>query len=394
MTNMDQSLSRDLEQLIPTIEGQESLHRSSRQPRGEIEAELVHIWQDLLEQEQIGVNDDFFDLGGDSILGTRLMSAIHDKFHQRFELSRLFTYPTIEALAGELLAAKQASDVPQTTHRTAPIHIVPMHPEGTKTPLFCMHCATGHVLRYRAMVSRLDSDVPVYGLRAPEIHELTKFPTVEELAELYVKDIRQLQPQGPYQVCGFSFGGLVALEVARRLQSTGEPVSLVALLDSVNPAHYQSLSFLQTLRMRSTYLRDRVSTYGRNAIFGKWKQLYTDVAEFFWWRAKELAWKLRKTSSTLPKVMGASAVKETVVMFATAGESFKPKPYPGRIVLIRSAKRPRFADEEALGWEGVAQDGVEVCTVPGDHFSVIEEPDVAGLANALNVLMTGHAPQN
>jgi len=351
--------------------------------RAQIEAELVRTWQDLLQVEQVGVNDDFFDLGGDSILGTRLMTAIQEKFQQRFELSRLFTHSTISALAGELLAAR----------RTSAVHIVPMHPEGTRPPLFCMHCATGHVLRYRALVSHLDSDVPVYGLRAPDVHELKGFPTVEELAELYVEDIRRIQPYGPYQVCGFSFGGIVALEVAHRLQTMGETVSLLVLLDSINPAHYQNLSFLQTLHMRSTYLRDRVSTYGRNVVFGKWKQLYADVAEFFWWRAKEFAWKLRKNTSRLPKKMGTSAVQETVVMFATAGEAFKPKPYQGRIVLIRSEKRPRFSDEKALGWEGVARDGIEVCTVPGDHFSVLEEPDVAGLATALNGLLKKNAVQ-
>jgi|SRR5579863_7667032 len=349
--------------------------------RAQIEAELVRTWQDLLQVEQVGVNDDFFDLGGDSILGTRLMTAIEDKFQQRFELSRLFGHSTIAALAGELLAARQ----------TSAVHIVPMHRGGTGTPLFCMHCATGHVLRYRALVSHLDSDVPVYGLRAPEIDELKGFPTVEELAELYAEDIRRIQPAGPYQVCGFSFGGLVAFEVARRLQILGETVSLLVLLDAINPAHYQDLSFLQALRMRSTYLRDRVSTYGRNVFFGKWKQLYADVSEFVWWRAKELAWMLRKNSSTLPQKMGANPVQETVVMFATAGEAFKPKPYPGRIVLIRSEKRPRFSDETALGWDGVAEDGIEVCTVPGDHFSVLEEPDVAGMANALNGLLKRNA---
>jgi len=381
---MSQSISSQLDRTPSRAPSQDSGSRTPATTRPEIEAELVRVWQDLLQLEEIGVNDDFFDLGGDSILGTRLMTAIEERFQQRFELSRLFTHSTIAALASEVVAARQ----------TTAAHIVAMHPEGNRPPLYCMHCATGHVLRYRGLVSHLDSDVPVYGLRAPELDELDEFPTVERLAELYAEDIRRVQPSGPYQVCGFSFGGLVALEVARRLQGMGETVSLVVLLDAINPAHYQKLSFLQTLNMRSTYLRDRVSTYGRNVLFGKWKQLYRDVAEFFWWRAKEFAWRLRKNASSLPKKMGESAVQETVVMFATAGEAFKPKPYPGKIVLIRSEKRPRFSDEKALGWEGMADAGIDVCTVPGDHFSVLEEPDVAGLANALNARLARATPRS
>jgi len=382
---MNQILNSHVNRPLPEASPSSQADRISAQmgEHAQIESELIRMWQVLLQLEEIGVDDDFFNLGGDSVLGTRLMNAIEARFHQRFELSRLFTHPTIASLTGELIAAKQ----------TNPLHIVPMHPEGTRTPLFCMHCATGHVLRYRALVSHLDSDVPVYGLRAPEVNQFNAFPTVEELAERYAEDIRRTQPHGPYQVCGFSFGGIVALEVARRLQTLGETVSLLVLLDSINPAHYQNLSFLQTLRMRSTYLRDRVSTYGRNVLFGKWTQLYRDVAEFFWWRAKELAWKIRKNTSSLPEQMGTNAVQETVVMFATVGEAFKPKPYPGRMILIRSENRPRFSDEMALGWEDVAEAGVEVCTVPGDHFSVLEEPHVVGLANALNARLARTAAE-
>jgi thioesterase domain-containing protein/acyl carrier protein len=384
MTSVDQSLNSHVSELsLPMVTSPAVADAAaSGWGRAKVEAELVRIWQDLLQIEDVSINDDFFNLGGDSILGARLMDAIDEKFQQRFELSRLFTHPTIADLAGELITAKKSSAA----------HIVPMHPMGTRTPLFCMHCATGHVLRYRALVSHLSPDVPVYGLRSPELKDLTKFPTVDELAAIYVDDIRKVQPQGPYQVCGFSFGGLVALEVARGLQAMGETVSLVLLLDSINPAHYMKMSFFQSLRMRSTYLRSRASTYGRNMVGGKWKQLYSDVAEFFWWRIKEFTWKRRRENAMLPEEMGPNAVQETVVMFATASAEYKPAPFPGRLVLLRSADRPRFKDELALGWDGVARDGIEVCTVPGDHFSVLEEPDVAGLANALNARLATGAP--
>jgi thioesterase domain-containing protein/acyl carrier protein len=343
-------------------------------PGDEIEMELVKIWRDLLEHESIGIRDNFFELGGDSILAAHLMFAIESKYHRRIELSRLISHPTIEALAQELRSSNQ----------TNAVHIVPLHPEGNRPPLFCVHCATGHVLRYRDLTSFLDADLPVYGLRAPDVRESSKLPTVEELAQLYVSDIRQIQPHGPYQICGFSFGGLVAFEAARLLITQGEPVSVLALLDAGNPAHYRSLPLLKSLRFRSVYLSDRISKYARRLLLGEWRDFFGGLRDLVVWRAKELLWRYRSKRSDLPKNAAPEDLRDTVVMFAAIGWPFTPKSYPGRIHLFRAEGRsPEFGDDLTLGWEGIAQNGVEVYKIPGEHLLLLEKPYVAALAAAL-----------
>jgi thioesterase domain-containing protein/acyl carrier protein len=344
-------------------------------PRDEIESELVRIWQDILELPKIGIRDDFFELGGHSIIAVQLMVAIEQKYHKRFELSLLFSQPTIEALAQELRAAREISA----------INIVPMHPEGNRTPLFCIHCATGHVLRYRKLTALLDPDVPVYGLRAPDMREFKTLPTVEELAEIYLADIRQVQPTGPYQVCGFSFGGIVAFEVARRLRNIGEAVSFLGLLDTFNPAHYRSMPFLMSLRFRSIYLSDRLTQFAHRFFHGEWKELFAQLQDHVLWRVREVIWSLRRKKPSVPDQSARKEIQDVVVMFANIGWEFSPKKYPGRIFLFRAAKRrAEFAEDKGLGWDDIAEEGVQVCNIPGDHFTILEGADVLDLARSLN----------
>lgn len=347
-------------------------------PRDEIESELVVIWQELLEQQNIGIRDDFFELGGDSILATHLMAAIEKKYHRRFELSRLFSDSTIEALARELRATKE----------TNAIHIVPMQPEGSRTPLFCIHCASGHVLRYRTLVSLLDPDIPIYGLRAPDVLELKKLPTVEDLAELYVADIRKIQPHGAYQLCGFSFGGIVAVEIARRLRVLGEEVSVLALLDTLNPAYYRNLPFLRLLRFQSIFLCSRLFKYARRFFLGEWGDFYTGLRSVISGRLNQLVWKLRRKKSQLPERAAPKDIHEILAMYEAIGWAFAPKSYAGRITLLRAeGSDPEFRNDMTLGWEGIAQEGVEVLRVPGSHLSIMEKPQVSAVADLLRVCL-------
>jgi thioesterase domain-containing protein/acyl carrier protein len=353
-------------------------------PRDEIEKQLVEIWKQLLEQPNIGVRDDFFDLGGDSILGTHLMVAIEKKFGQRIELSRLFSCPTVELLAQELRGARK----PEFNY------IVPMHPEGNQTPLFCVHCATGHVLRYRALASHLDPDMPIYGLRSPNMQQYAKLPTVEDLANLYLEEIRKVQPHGPYQICGFSFGGTVAFEIARVLNHQGEPVSVLALLDDFNPAFYKNLSVLNTVRFRSTYLFDRLGKYARRIFRGDWKELSSVVRERISWRKKEMLWKLHGKQAPPQKAAEPEEIRDSVIMFSDIGWAYTPKPFPGRVFLFcAEGREPEYGIDPTYGWAGVAGGGVELVKLPGDHYAMLEEPGVQGLAKALGACLVQNTPR-
>jgi FkbH-like protein len=343
---------------------------------GAVEAELVRIWQEVLDLENIGLRDDFFEIGGDSILAIRLMIEIEKTFHRRFEISKLASHPTIESFARELGGANN--------DEAQPVHIVPMRPKGDRTPLFCMHCGTGHVLRYRALVSLLEPDIPVYGVRAPELREMKDPLTVEDLAELYLQDIRKVQPHGPYQLFGFCFGGTVAFEVARRLTEIGETVSLLALVQSVNSSHYRKLPALESLKYRSSYLSDRVAKYSRRFFRGQWKEFYAGVRGIISWQKKKQEWTSSRNSSTTTQASDAKDTYDNIAILATIGEAFDPKPYPGRIHLIRAKEQARELENDmTLGWQQTALDGVETRTLPGNHYTILEKPFVTEVASQL-----------
>jgi len=341
-----------------------------------VEAELVRIWEEVLDRENIGLRDDFFEIGGDSILAIRLMIEIEKTFHRRFEISKLASNPTIESFARELKNAKN--------DEAQPVHIVPMRPQGDRTPLFCMHCGTGHVLRYRALVSLLESDVPVYGVRAPELREMKNPPTVEDLADLYLQDIRKVQPHGPYQLFGFCFGGTVAFEVARRLTEMGETVSLLALVQSVNSAHYRKLPALESLKYRSSYVSDRFAKYGRRFFRGEWKEFYTGVRDIISWQKKKQEWASSRNGSATAHVSDSKDIYDNIAILATIGEGFDPKPYGGKIHLIRAKEQAgELQNDMIFGWQGIARGGVEVRTLPGNHYTILEKPFVAEVARQL-----------
>lgn len=347
---------------------------SAQRVHDPIEAQLLKIWRELLQLDDISLTDDFFDLGGHSILGIHLMAAIEKQFGKKFDVSQLFATPTIESLAREIRASKAAETQ----------FIVPIRPAGSQLPLFCVHCATGHVLRYRALVPHLDSSIPVYGLRAPAFVPGQKVPTVEHLAELYLEDIRKIQPKGPYRICGFSFGGLIAFEMARQLESQGERVSMLSLLDAFNSTHYNHMPLPRAARFYSIYFTDRVSRYLRLLFGGEWGKLQTNVKNRLSWRRRELRWKFYGMDGGKAPDSDASVdLRDNVIRFAHVGWDFAPQPYGGKIYLIRAQQRePEFNIDRNLGWGEVAAN-IDVRFVSGDHFSIWEEPSVSGLAEAL-----------
>jgi len=350
---------------------------SGTEPLSETELTLVGIWENLLEKENISVRDDFFELGGDSLLGVRLMIEIENTFHRQFDISTLASSPTIQSLARELGPSKEPSkDDVQAAH------IVPLRPQGDRTPLICIHCGTGHVLRYRALASFLDSAIPIYGVRAPDLRAMKTVPTVEDLAALYLEDIRKIQPRGPYHLFGFCFGGTVAFEVARRLTEMGETVSPVVMVETLNSAYYLKAPILQSLRYHARYIYGRVAKYGRRFLRGEWKEMYAGVRDLISWQEKKRRASSPRSAPQLAETRAVGDIYDDIAMLATIGTNFEPKPYPGRIHLIRAeTQRAEYAKDLTFGWESIARGGVEVCTLPGDHFSLLEKPNVARVAD-------------
>lgn len=199
-------------------------------PRNSLEMQLSQIWEQILNVSPISVYDDFFAIGGDSLLSIRLLNAVNRHFETKIPLNALFQHSTIEAL-GILLHNEHA-------HTPTNTSIVGLQTQGQQAPIFCVHAAGGIVFRYLQIAKLLNTqhDHPFYGLQARGI-ELgeTPFPSIEIMAQHYVAAIQSIKPHGPYLLAGWSMGGTVAFEMARLLEQAGEHVSGLIMIDAPSP---------------------------------------------------------------------------------------------------------------------------------------------------------------
>src|SRR5262249_55208892 len=192
-------------------------------PKTAIESRLVRIWEQVLKVRPIGVTDDFFELGGHSLSAVRLMKHIEQQFGKNLLIATLFQAPTIEQLASIVRdegSSKRAS-------------LVPIEPHGSKPPFYCVHGMLGNVLRFYDLARYLGSDQPFFGLQPQGLDGRDSCHTrVEQMAAHYISEIRSIQPMGPYFLGGYSFGGIVAFEMAQQLTAQNQKVGLLILFDT------------------------------------------------------------------------------------------------------------------------------------------------------------------
>ncbi|MGC3000516.1 amino acid adenylation domain-containing protein [Streptomyces sp. G35A] len=205
-----------------------------RAPRTLTEETVARLFAEVLGVDRVGVDDAFFDLGGTSLLGARLMSRVRDALGTRAPLGTLFRAPTPAALAARLTdgdADDHALDV-----------LLPLRATGTQAPLFVFHPAGGLSWCYSGLLSRLGPDQPVYGLQARGLRADVPLPgTMDEMAADYIRRLRTVRPHGPYRLLGWSVGGVVAHTVAVHLQQAGERVDLLALMDAYPSDQWRDL---------------------------------------------------------------------------------------------------------------------------------------------------------
>ncbi|MFY0572993.1 alpha/beta fold hydrolase [Cystobacter fuscus] len=196
-------------------------------PRNETETKLSRIWEAILNVQSIGVTDNFFESGGHSFAAVRMLAKVQQEFGRTLTLAAFAGAPSIERMA-ELLHERTDSG-PRTS-------VVKLKPDGDKTPFFCVHAIGGSALAYRDLAFQLDARQPFHGLHARGVDtEEMPLDDIPTIARGYVEDIRRVQPQGPYQLGGWSFGGLVAFEMAQQLHQAGQQVSLLVLMDTGPP---------------------------------------------------------------------------------------------------------------------------------------------------------------
>ncbi|MDJ0715726.1 MAG: amino acid adenylation domain-containing protein [Prochloraceae cyanobacterium] len=346
-------------------------------PRDEIEEKLVQIWSQLLNINPVGVKDSFFNLGGHSLLAINLMAKIRSNFGKKLPLTSLFTSPTIEDLANLIRSSSDTSSYSP---------LVPIQPKGNKSPFFCVHPAGGHVLCYVNLSRYLGDDRPFYGLQAQGFNEgeeaLTK---VEDMASLYVKAIREFKPEGPYQIGGWSFGGVVAYEIAQQLQKQGQEVSLLVLLDSYVPILLDKNKKIDDVYLVGVLSRVFGGMFGLDNLVSPEELEGLSVEE----KINYIIEKARQVGIFPPEVgqQENRRILDVLVGTIKATYAYKRQPYPGKVTVLRAENKHIMASDPQLVWVELFSildaKEVEIILTPGNHYTFILEPHVRVLADNL-----------
>lgn len=335
-------------------------------PQDELELQLTKIWEKVLGLQPIGVRDNFFELGGHSLLAVQLFAEIEQIFAKNLPLATLLQAPTIEELASVL--SQDTGSAPCSS-------LVAIQANGSKTPLFCIHPIGGNVLEYLNLVKYLGSEQPVYGLQAPGIDgKQTPLNRVEEMAAHYIQEIRTLQPQGAYFLAGFSFGGLVAYEMAQQLHSQGQKVALLAMFDTHSPLF---------LPNRSSLLKSVLIRLGQ-----LWELEHKERLNYI---QSLVRWYFNKGDY---KDFLRSQLSESLQNFEVldanleASKNYVPPIYPGSVTVFRcSLQLPKYSHDPYLGWGELVTGELESHEAPGNHDLMLREPRVRVLAEKLKLCL-------
>ncbi len=317
----------------------------------EIETQLVEIWYELLGIESIGIKDNFFDLGGTSLLAVRMLAKIERQFGRKLPLTTFLKAATVEELAFIL-----HFDDSQLWSA-----LVPIQPNGEKPPLYCVHGADANVLVFQNLVEYLDSEQPIYGLQPQRLDEKDFLNRVEDTATEYIQNIRNFQPNGPYYLAGFSAGGVIIFEMAQQLLAQGQEVALLALFDTISPKYFKQLS---TGNWLAYHLR----------IFSTLKLEHKLI--YLWAGLKERCQKIVKAlQSSFASSIPDPDETEDLKLFSTlthAVVNYTPKPYPGKITLFRCVEQNWWVKHDReLGWAELTEKPVEVTGIPGGHNQLV-----------------------
>jgi thioesterase domain-containing protein len=342
-----------------------SLSVTFAEPRDEVERELAAIWRDLLGVSEVGVHDDFFELGGQSLVAVRMFHRIGKKFGVELQLASLFEAPTIAHVASLLRSRMETQESQQDAAPPPPPSpqgaLVTIQPGGARPPFFCVHGAGGNVLCFREVARAMNEAQPFYGLQARGVDGvLAPHETVEEMAEAYVGEMRALQPEGPYFLGGYSGGGMVAFEMARRLTASGHEVGLLAFIDTFHPQ--MSLRPV-TIRSRAERLRDERLAYVGEALSrfaSGWKRS----------RGLRSIEELRARGAPIPLALRDLNMTHA---FERAAARYRPGAWSGRAILFRASHVDYIYRDggPTYGWGGHVTGGIDVIPVSGDHSTIL-----------------------
>ena len=375
-------------------------------PTNDLEAQLVKIWSEVMDIRPLGIHDNFFELGGHSLLAVKLIGEIERQLDRKLPLTVLVEAPTVRELA-IILQPSQSREFSSIVQLKA----------GTGTPLFLVHDADGETILYSNLANHLKPEQTVYGIR-PRITSsgAPMLPTrMSEIVTDYVREIRQVQPQGPYLIGGLCAGGVLAFEIACQLQAEGEEVPLVAIIDAISP-HGISDNYISVDLDRKKSFLNALSLDRNNSIASianSVKTAFTKVSNLVRYEVatrtkrftEHLKIKLLRYCSdrnlTIPPICQNIPLRS---IYTYAEDEYlqdgAASRYRGKLTLWRATEKlgqdnPAIDDTPAtwgvkdplLGWKEQATEGVEAHDIPGGHSSMLQNPNVQTMAQKLQLYL-------
>ncbi|GGF16068.1 non-ribosomal peptide synthetase [Hymenobacter cavernae] len=350
-------------QALPAPNASELSTEEYAPARTEAELTLARMWQEVLKKDTIGIHDNFFELGGDSIITIQIVSRLRQAGYSA-QPRDLFVYQTVAKLA-EVVVARLEVSIVEEKPADQPVNLdkdvnplVALQKEGTQPPFF----AIPGFLLYRHVAAHIGQDQPFYGLELPFYESIDELPPTErigELAQHFIREMKQVQPRGPYYLGAFCGYYPIILEAAHTLLSQGEEVPVVALFEA-----YPSNAILS--KKSATYLKQKIEIY------------YEEL------RKKTFA-------ETVKYLADEAAIKFRFIQRKLAGEKregYNLREYPGKVVLFKSSiPTPGLINDPQGGWSQHVTGELEVLTVTGDHISIFKEQGAIELAEKLSTVL-------
>ncbi|WP_071187591.1 SDR family NAD(P)-dependent oxidoreductase [Trichormus sp. NMC-1] len=390
----------DIKQLTHTYTGLKVSEQT--EPRNQVERQLAEIFQQVLGLEKIGIHDNFFTLGGHSVLAAQIVSQIQETFGSDLQLWVLFQSSTIAELAQIIEKPDQSSGELANGNRdieealTSYPCLVPIKPGGSKQPFFWIHPMAGIVFPYYPVVYQLGSDHPVYGIQAPGLQgEKQPLNRVEDMAAYYIEVIRSVQPQGPYLLAGWSLGAYIVYEMAVRLKQANQDVDLLVLFDSppdlktgykaedlwriagliVSVPDMWPLIYDYITQVRAT----EPSSLQQSKSADQTKGLIKGMMSFLGHRS---ATKNPQIIKRCEQVRVILRLWQIGIANGDALYRYKAPSYDGKAILVKTSDI-QLDQDETWGWGELVKGGVDIHTVPGNHLTLLRHPHASAIAQIL-----------
>ena len=352
---------------------------------GKTEIGLQAIWAKIFKRENIGVEDNFFDIGGHSLTAVQLMAGIKREFGSELPLSALIAKPTIRSIAA-LIESKNTDYLWDV--------IVPIRREGSLPPLFLIHGAGLNILLYQSLIKHLKSDRPIYALQAKGLDgKKTISTSIGEMAEHYIIEIKKVQPSGPYYFLGFSLGGFIGYEMARKLIKQNEKVNFIGVIDSVASLAKEEIPILKKMVSRlfravavpiyTVWLFMREPWNGKRVFLTTKSKNLSLTFRYYSKKAGVLEEK-EKTSDTPENALPVYLNENLKIKLVDALRQYTIKPSEVQLDLFKAGKATFYiADRKSYGWSKYASKGVVAHTIPGEHSSMFAPPNDSFFAQIL-----------